>query len=882
MKNCLRKSAHLSRRTHAPPGRFLAALILSAVLCLAAALPAGAQTSEGFPEKVFAPYVDVTNWPTFSISDTYQQTGQKYYTLAFITAGADHAPSWGGVVGMDQDWYRDEIEYIRSQGGDVIVSFGGANGTELALAHTNIAELTAAYQSVIDRYGLTWVDFDIEGFAVGDKTSVDRRNKAVKALQDANPELRVAFCLPVLPQGLTADGVYVLTNAKQNGVRIDVVNVMAMDYGDWAAPNPDGHMGQYAVDAAQSTRAQLQQVGINAAVGVTPMIGQNDTPTEVFGLADAEVLVAWANEPAQADWFGLLAFWSANRDNNGCPGGSAQPGCSGVLQDDFAFTEIFGGFGQGSGGNARPVVSITSPADQASFAQGADIAITADASDPDGTIAQVEFYRGATLLGTDTAAPYQAVMANAAAGVYDLTAVARDNEGATRTSIAVRIYVGNVCSAPAWKASSVYTANDKVSYGGHTWKAKWWTQGETPGTTGPWGVWQDLGACGNNQPPQVALTSPADQEIFPEGADILIAASASDPDGSIARVDFYQGATLLGTDTSSPYQAVLSGAQAGAYQLTAKATDNNGAETTSAAVRITVGNQAPQVAVTSPADQATFNAGANITVAATASDPDGSIVMVAFYRDAVLLGTDTTPPYQAVFANAPEGSYALSARATDNNGAVSVSTPVHVTVQRGGDACGAPAWSASAVYKSGAKVSHAGHLWMAKWWTQGDTPGTTGQWGVWKDLGPCSPNEPPQVVIIGPEDQAAFDAGTDIVISADAEDPDGSIARVEFYDGGTPLGSDTQAPYSLTLFGAQEGTHVLTAKAYDNQGASAQSPAVTIVVGTPGGGGQDECDAPAWDAGQNWTTYKVGDLRTDGGRLWECINIAYAYWAPSG
>ncbi|MFF3060847.1 carbohydrate-binding protein [Streptomyces sp. NPDC057909] len=54
---------------------------------------------------------------------------------------------------------------------------------------------------------------------------------------------------------------------------------------------------------------------------------------------------------------------------------------------------------------------------------------------------------------------------------------------------------GGNCTAAAWSSSAVYTAGNTVSYGGHTWKAKWWTQNETPGTTGEWGVWQDLGAC---------------------------------------------------------------------------------------------------------------------------------------------------------------------------------------------------------------------------------------------------------------------------------------------------------------------------------------------------------------------------------------------------
>ena len=57
------------------------------------------------------------------------------------------------------------------------------------------------------------------------------------------------------------------------------------------------------------------------------------------------------------------------------------------------------------------------------------------------------------------------------------------------------------CTAPTWSASAVYTADNRVTHAGRTWRAKWWTQNETPGTTGEWGVWQDLGACGGTTTP---------------------------------------------------------------------------------------------------------------------------------------------------------------------------------------------------------------------------------------------------------------------------------------------------------------------------------------------------------------------------------------------
>jgi len=291
-----------------------------------------------WPGRVFAPYVDVNQYPAFSLIDTYNQTGQKYFTLAFIISGGGCTPAWGGTIPLEDDHYMDEINSIRNVGGNVIVSFGGANGTELAQACSDVASLQAAYQSVIDKYDLDWIDLDIEGAAVGDMTSVDRRNKAVANLQAANPGLKVAYCLPVLPSGLTQDGLNVVDNAKSNGVDVYAVNVMAMDYGDWAAPDPEGNMGQYAIDAANSTR---NQTGEN--IGVTPMIGQNDVSSERFYQSDAQQLVDWAKGTS---WVRLLSFWSANRDNGNCPGGSADPKCSGISQTDFEFTNIFKSFTQ--------------------------------------------------------------------------------------------------------------------------------------------------------------------------------------------------------------------------------------------------------------------------------------------------------------------------------------------------------------------------------------------------------------------------------------------------------------------------------------------------------------------------------------------------------
>ncbi|MCE9560704.1 MAG: cellulose binding domain-containing protein [Planctomycetes bacterium] len=317
-------------------------------------------TPSSWPAHVFAPYVDATLWPTYDFVATARTTGVKYFTLAFITSDSQNLPAWGGyseyaVSGTEFDLkMQSQIASLRALGGDVVVSFGGASGLELAQKITDVNALTAAYRSVVQAYGLTHIDFDIEGAAVADKASIDRRSQAIANLQTemaaASKELNVSFTLPVLPTGLTADGLYVLQSAKQFGVHVGVVNVMAMDYGDSAAPNPSGHMGDYAIQAGNSLFTQLTQVFGSTTteaqrwqmIGVTPMIGVNDVQTEVFDQQEARELLAWA----QSKGIGRLSMWSLNRDQQNSAGaiGYVDLNSSSILQSPLEFSNILGVF----------------------------------------------------------------------------------------------------------------------------------------------------------------------------------------------------------------------------------------------------------------------------------------------------------------------------------------------------------------------------------------------------------------------------------------------------------------------------------------------------------------------------------------------------------
>ena len=319
--------------------------------------------------------------------------------------------------------------------------------------------------------------------------------------------------------------------------------------------------------------------------------------------------------------------------------------------------------------NAPPTVSLTGPANKSVSTAPGTFALAANAADSDGSIAKVEFYNGAALLGTATAAPYTYTWSNVPAGTYSLTAKATDNLGATATSAAVSVT--------------------------------------------------------SNAAPKVSLTAPANNSSATAPAHITLGANASDPDGTVAKVEFFNGTTLLGTATAAPYSYIWNSAPVGTYSITAVATDNLGAQTTSAASAITV-IAPPAVTLTSPANNAANIAPGSFALAANATSA-GTITKVDFFNGTSLIGTATSAPYTFAWSNVPAGSYSLTAVATDGNGATATSAPVGVTVKV----------AAAQVY-----YIHTDHLDTPRVIT--DTAGTVvWQWDNSDPFGNNMPNENP-------------------------------------------------------------------------------------------------------------------------------------------
>ena len=331
----------------------LAALAV-AVLVPVSMLTVAAATSSAAPAVVpratgfgVAPYVDMTNNQESMLNAAISGGGLKAFTAAFVI-GSGCTPIWGDTLPVTNDpTVSGEISSAQSAGAQVIVSFGGAGGVELAQSCTNSGSLQAAYQTVINQYHLTHVDFDVEGAAIADPTSINNRFAAIRGLEAANPGLVVSMTIPVLPSGLDGNGVAFVQAAKNDGARVDVFNVMAMDYGGGSDP---ANMGQDAITAAQNTLNQVRGSfpgDTFANIGITPMIGQNDDSAEVFSEANASSVVSFAN----SNGIGRLAFWSVDRDQPCAGSANSLPVCTFVNQAKLDFTKIFNGF---SGGNPPP------------------------------------------------------------------------------------------------------------------------------------------------------------------------------------------------------------------------------------------------------------------------------------------------------------------------------------------------------------------------------------------------------------------------------------------------------------------------------------------------------------------------------------------------
>ena len=301
------------------------------------------------PAHVYAPYFET--WTSDAITTIAQQSGARYFTLAFLeTLGKTSCTlAWNGSSSQTvaAGRYLTDIRSLRGLGGDVIPSFGGwsadQGGTEIGDSCKDPAAIASAYEQVVTSYDVTRLDMDIEGRSLTRTAGIDRRNKAIKLLQDwaaaHGRTVQIQYTLPTSADGLEPSGVAVLQNAVTNGVRIDVVNPVVFDYYDRVTTD----MGGAAVNASKGLHAQMHTLfpaktdaQLWAMQGATIMNGLDDYPrrTEVTDLADAQQLLGFARTAGMS----TLSMWAIQRDNGGCPGSTGSNDCSGIVQGTWDFS----------------------------------------------------------------------------------------------------------------------------------------------------------------------------------------------------------------------------------------------------------------------------------------------------------------------------------------------------------------------------------------------------------------------------------------------------------------------------------------------------------------------------------------------------------------
>lgn len=266
-----------------------------------AATTGGSNT--GSLRKRFSPYLLLNNSSLGLIG-----TKSRWTTLAFVVGYANNKIQWdAGAVDMTN--LKAKITAANKNGGGVIVSFGGqgagAKGTrflsELAGKYADPVKLADAYGAIATALQSTWLDFDVEGAALKDSAAIDRRNKAIALLQKKRTDIRISFTVPTGLSGLDAPTKAMLSKAKNAGVKIDLVNIMAMYF-----INSKTVMSTATTKATAASKPFIKSLG--AKVGVTSQIGVNP---ENFTTSDASKVVTALKSDGDV---ALLSFWSLNND----------------------------------------------------------------------------------------------------------------------------------------------------------------------------------------------------------------------------------------------------------------------------------------------------------------------------------------------------------------------------------------------------------------------------------------------------------------------------------------------------------------------------------------------------------------------------------------
>ena len=387
-----------------------------------------------------------------------------------------------------------------------------------------------------------------------------------------------------------------------------------------------------------------------------------------------------------------------------------------------------------------------------------------------------------------------------------------------------------------------------------------------------------------NVAPTVSLTAPANNSSFAAPATINLTAAAADSDGSVSKVEFFQGATLIATDTTSPYSATWSNVAAGTYTLTAKATDNRNAVTTSTAVTVTVTASTDTTAPANTTAANFINAGAaatnsiTTTLAISATDAVGvtayrpsessttptaastgwvNVTPTSSYAANVSFTLSTGDAVKTVYLWFKDAAGNVSAVQSDTITLDTVAPTISTVTQSGVTATGATiTWTTNEAANTqvdyGTTTSYGSTATTANSVTShsqaltGLTASTLYHYrvkstdaagnlitGTDNSFTTAATNAVPTTSLTAPTNNSSYTAPATINLAATATDSDGTITKVEFYQGSTLIVTDTTSPYSATWANVPAGNYSLTAKATDNQGAVTTSTPISVTVTNP-------------------------------------------------
>ncbi|WP_291650204.1 immunoglobulin-like domain-containing protein [Clostridium sp.] len=454
---------------------------------------------KNWPAQVNAPYVDMVGWVTkngyymgndgggaANLKRLSDETGIKYFNLAFIQSTGSVSNGkinwgWGGYSvlseGKNDNQYngiKQSLKDLRASGGDATISFGGASGTAFWQTSQDVNVLYNTYLDIVNGYALTRIDLDVEGGAQNKQSNIANA-KAIKMLQDTTG-VEVTLTVPVLPSGLTQTQIDLLDAYLSNNVSLKYINIMAMCYGGGTLL-PGENYGTASLRAIDSTKNQIKEAYKKFAnttlsdseayskVGVTVSVGY-ESPSDPIFTPTWSQLVA---DHAKTKNIGMTSYWSLNRD--------AQIENNQGIGSQYEHSKIFSKFGSPviPSDNTAPVINGVTDK-QINIGDTFNPLTGVTASDKeDGDLTSKIIVNG--LVDTSKA------------GVYNISYTVSDSKSLS-TTVSSTITVIDT-SVQTYSPTKIYVAGDIVLYNGVMYKAKWWTQGETPRAT-QWGPWEKV------------------------------------------------------------------------------------------------------------------------------------------------------------------------------------------------------------------------------------------------------------------------------------------------------------------------------------------------------------------------------------------------------